>query len=76
MSSRMTYRMRKRLSLIVLLIWLPVYIVVVTTLVSALDRPHILVEAGIYVVLGVLWALPFRWLFRGVGREDPDERGG
>ncbi|MEM7506767.1 MAG: DUF2842 domain-containing protein [Pseudomonadota bacterium] len=68
--------MRKRLSLIVLLIWLPVYIVAVTTLVSALDRPHILLEAAIYIVFGVLWALPFRGLFRGVGREDPDNPGG
>ncbi|MEL6479696.1 MAG: DUF2842 domain-containing protein [Pseudomonadota bacterium] len=41
---------------------------------SLLDRPHILVESAIYLALGVVWALPFRALFRGIGREDPDRQ--
>ncbi|PIP96181.1 MAG: hypothetical protein COW75_11155 [Rhodobacterales bacterium CG18_big_fil_WC_8_21_14_2_50_71_9] len=31
-----------------------------------------LVELAIYVGLGVVWALPFRAVFLGVGRPDPD----
>jgi hypothetical protein len=66
--------LRKLLSAIVLLVWLPVYIVVATTIVSEMDRPSVPVELGIYAGLGILWALPFRWLFRGVGRAAPDEK--
>lgn len=69
----MTYRTRKLLSAVVLLVGLPLYIIVATVLVSQLDRPHILVETAIYVGLGLLWALPFKGLFKGVGREDPNE---
>ena len=37
-----------------------------------LDRPPILVELLVYVGLGFLWMLPFRFVFRGVGQADPD----
>ncbi|WP_370159077.1 DUF2842 domain-containing protein, partial [Salipiger bermudensis] len=30
------------------------------------------VELLVYVVLGVLWALPFKFIFKGVGQPDPD----
>ncbi len=68
----MTYRTRKRLSLLVLLVGLPLYVVVAVWLVDQFDRPHVLLELGVYVGLGVLWALPFRAVFRGVGKPDPD----
>ena len=68
----MSYRLRKFLSAVVLLVGLPIYIVVATTIVSELERPGILVELAVYVVLGILWALPFRALFRGIGRPDPE----
>lgn len=71
-SPGMSYRFRKFLAAIVLLIWLPVYIVVAATVVGQIERPSVPVELGIYAVLGILWALPFRWVFRGIGREDPD----
>ncbi|PKP82267.1 MAG: DUF2842 domain-containing protein, partial [Alphaproteobacteria bacterium HGW-Alphaproteobacteria-2] len=44
------------------------------TLVNLFDRPPVAVEVLIYVVLGFLWILPFRAVFRGVGRADPDKR--
>jgi hypothetical protein len=68
----MTYRTRKRLSLVVLLVALPLYIVAAVWLVDQFERPSILVELAVYVGLGVLWALPFRALFRGIGKPDPD----
>ena len=68
----MRYRTRKTLALIVLLVGLPVYIVLATTLVGLFERPSILVELGIYVGLGLFWALPLRGLFRGLARPDPD----
>jgi len=69
----MTYRTRRILSLLLLLVGLPAYIVVAITVVGWFDRPHIALEAAIYAGLGVLWALPFRAVFKGVGRADPDK---
>lgn len=68
----LSYKARRRWSLIILLIGLPLYIVVAVTLVGLLDRPSILVELAIYVGLGVVWALPFKFIFRGIGQADPD----
>lgn len=66
------YKARKRWALVILLIGLPVYIVAATTVMTWLDRPPIWLELLVYIALGVLWALPFRFVFRGVGRPDPD----
>ena len=68
----LSYKTRKRLSLLILLVWLPIYIVVALKLVSLFERPPFLLELAIYIGLGVLWALPFRKIFRGVGQPDPD----
>ena len=67
----MSHRVRKILALLVLLIGLPAYIVLATTLVGWFDRPGMLVELGVYVGLGILWALPLRGLFRGLAHPDP-----
>ena len=72
----MTWRTRRVLSLVLLLVWLPLYVVVATTLVGWIERPPVLLEVGIYAGLGFLWALPFRRIFRGIGRADPDAQGG
>jgi hypothetical protein len=68
----MSYRARKRWALFILVVGLPIYVVVAVNVVAMFDRPSILVELGVYVVLGILWALPFRAVFRGVGRADPE----
>ena len=68
----MDLKARKRWSLVILLIGLPLYIVAAVTLMNWLDRSFgrqpILIEVAIYVALGFLWALPFRRVFRGIGR--------
>ena len=69
------YKARRRLSLLVLLVGLPLYIIAAVNLVDLFDRPPILVELLIYVGLGVLWAVPLRFIFRGVGRADPGDEG-
>lgn len=65
------HRTRKRLSLLILLVGLPLYIAAALWVVSLFDRPPIWLELLVYVALGVLWALPFRAVFRGVGRANP-----
>ncbi|MBL9056794.1 MAG: DUF2842 domain-containing protein [Rhodobacteraceae bacterium] len=70
------YKTRRRLSLLILLVGLPLYIVVAVNLVDWLNawrgRPSVPMEFLVYVGLGVLWALPLRAVFRGVGQDDPD----
>ena len=69
----MTYRTKRFLSLLLLLVGLPIYIVIAATVVGWFDRPHIVLEIAIYVGLGFLWALPFKRVFRGIGRADPGD---
>lgn len=69
----LSYKARRRWSLIILLLGLPLYIVAVVTVLNLLDRPPIWLELLVYVGLGVLWALPFKYVFRGVGQADPDK---
>lgn len=67
------YKTRRRLSLILLLVWLPLYIVIAVTIMNIIPRLPTLVEFIVYIILGVAWALPFKSVFRGVGKPDPDE---
>jgi hypothetical protein len=69
----LSWRTRRRLALLVLLVGLPAYIVLAVTIVGWFDRPGVAVELGLYVLLGILWALPFRVVFKGIGREAPGD---
>ena len=69
----LSYKARRRLSLLILLVGLPLYIIVAVNVIALFDRPSILVEVIVYVSLGMLWAFPFKYVFRGVGQADPDQ---
>jgi len=69
----LSYKARRRWSLVILLVGLPVYIVAAVTVLNLLDRPPMLVELAIYIGLGVVWALPFKYIFKGIGQADPDQ---
>lgn len=67
------YKGRKRLSLLILVLGLPAYVVSAVTIMNLFSRPpSIVVELVIYIVLGILWAFPFKWVFKGIGKPDPD----
>jgi hypothetical protein len=72
----MTYKNRKRLSLFVLVIGLPAYIVLAVTIMSNMMtgaiRLPLWIEFFVYVALGIGWAFPLKWVFRGIGQPDPD----
>ena len=68
----LSWKARRRLSLLILLVALPLYIVVTITIVGWFDRPPLWLELVIYVALGVVWAFPFKRILRGVGKADPD----
>ncbi|MGZ9809715.1 DUF2842 domain-containing protein [Pseudoroseicyclus sp. H15] len=68
----LSYKARRRLSLLILVIGLPGYIMVAVLIMSTIPRPPIWLELLIYIALGVVWALPLKAIFRGVGKADPD----
>lgn len=68
----LTYKTRRRLSLVILLVGMPAYIGLAWWVMSLFERPSIWLEFAIYVVLGILWALPLKSVFKGVGQADPD----
>jgi hypothetical protein len=67
----LSYKAKKWLSLLILVVGLPVYIVAAVSVVALLERRSFLAELAIYIGLGMIWILPFRSVFRGVGQEDP-----
>lgn len=71
----MTFKARKRLALFVLVVGLPIYIVVAATIMSVMLNQEIRfawpIEVLIYVVLGIGWAFPLKWVFKGIGQPDP-----
>ncbi|MCV6823836.1 MULTISPECIES: DUF2842 domain-containing protein [Halocynthiibacter] len=68
----LSYKARRRWSLVILLVGLPAYIIACWVILSFLDRPPFIVELAVYIILGVLWALPFKAVFKGIGKADPD----
>ena len=67
------YKNRRRISLILLLVGLPIYIIFAVNLVALFERPSILVELFIYLGLGIIWAFPFKFIFKGIGQADHDQ---
>ena len=70
--SRLSYKARKRWALVVLVVGLPLYVIAAVGVMTWIERPSLLVELVVYVGLGILWILPFKGLFRGIGQPDPD----
>jgi len=72
----LSWRARRRLSALILVVGLPAYVVAAVSLAGWIGdrygRLPILAELGLYIGLGFLWALPFRFVFRGIGKADPD----
>ena len=66
----MSYKLKRRLSLLILVVGLPVYIVLIVNLISSFDRPNFVVELLIYLLSGVVWAFPLKSVFRGVGQAE------
>ncbi len=69
----LSYRAKRRLSLLILLVGLPLYIFLVVTIIALFDKQNVFLELLIYFVLGLAWILPFKFIFRGIGQKNPDE---
>lgn len=70
----LSYKARRRWALFILVIGLPLYIAMAWWLSSTLERPNILIEIVIYLVLGVIWMVPLKFIFKGIGQGDPDAK--
>lgn len=68
-----TYKNRRRISLLLLLVGLPVYVILAINILAFFERPSILLEVIIYLSLGIIWALPFKFIFKGIGQADPEQ---
>lgn len=70
----LSYKARRRWSLVVLIFGLPVYIIMAIAIIALFDRPPVWLELIIYVALGVVWAFPLKAVFKGIGQADPDAK--
>lgn len=70
----LSYKARKRLSLLILVVGMPAYVVVVVSLMNSIQRLPLWAEVPVYLALGVGWILPFKKIFLGVGQPDPDAK--
>lgn len=68
----LSYKARRRWALVILLIGLPLYVVAAVNVIDLFERPSFWVELAVYIALGFVWALPFRFIFRGIGQADPN----
>lgn len=70
----LSYKARRRWSLIILLVGLPLYIVISVNVIDLFGIQNKLIQLIVYVVFGVLWAFPLKSVFKGIGQEDPDKQ--
>ena len=63
-----SHKLKRFFVLVVLLLWLPFYIILVLNLLALFERPNLIIELIVYVVTGVFWAWPFKALFKGIGQ--------
>ena len=68
-----SYKLKKLFAILVLLLWLPFYIVLVLNILALFERPSLIIELLVYIISGVLWALPFKALFKGIGQQTKDK---
>ncbi|MEE9387577.1 MAG: DUF2842 domain-containing protein [Paracoccaceae bacterium] len=67
----LSYKSRRRWSLVILVVGLPIYILVASLVGTWLAPTNILLQLLVYIVLGVIWILPFKPVFTGIGKPDP-----
>ena len=68
----LSYKGRRRVALLVLVVGLPIYILVASVLATTIAPDSVLVTLLLYVGLGIVWILPFKSVFKGIGQEDPN----
>lgn len=70
----LSYKSRRRWALLVLIVGLPLYIILAVAVMVVAPQFPKLIELLIYVVLGIGWIFPLKFLFMGIGQPDPDAK--
>lgn len=70
---KLSWKARRRWAIFVLVIAMPAYIVAVVNVIDLFERPPFWLELVIYVALGIVWALPLKALFKGIGQPQPED---
>ena len=70
---KLSWKARRRWALAILVLAVPAYIVAAVSLLALFDRPSFWVELAVYVGLGILWVLPLKPIFKGIGQPEPPE---
>jgi hypothetical protein len=68
----LSYKQKRRYALLLLVVFLPIYIILAVAVMSVAGRAPLVIEFAIYVILGIAWVLPFKKVFLGIGQPDPD----
>ncbi|MBO9473298.1 DUF2842 domain-containing protein [Shimia sp. R10_1] len=68
----LSYKARRCMALLVLVVGLPVYILVASVLATTISPNSFLGTLALYVGLGLVWVFPFKSVFKGIGQADPD----
>ncbi len=68
----LSYKARKRWSIVILVVGLPIYILVASVLATTIASESFLLTLAIYIGLGIVWIVPFKSVFKGIGQADPD----
>ena len=68
----LSYKQKRRYALLLLVVFLPIYIIFAVAVMSVAARAPLVIEFAIYVILGIAWVLPFKKVFLGIGQPDPD----
>ncbi len=67
----LSWKTRRRLAILILLVALPAYVVAAVSVVNLFERPPFLLELAVYVGLGIVWILPLKRIFLGIGQAEP-----
>ena len=58
--------LRKKIAYLILFFFLPIYIIAAVSIMNYVGQLNIWVELIIYVLLGILWIFPFKFVFKGL----------
>ncbi len=68
----LSHKAKRGWALVLLLVWLPLYIIVAIGVLALVGSMNFWVQLLVYAFLGIAWALPFKPVFTGIGRADPE----
>jgi len=47
-------------------------VALMVSITTYIARPPLVLELFIYIALGIVWAIPLKFIFKGIGQADPD----